>query len=363
MSGFKTTFIAFAGQSIKQSQPVFEIQDGYECWDLKKFTIDEFVDALKKKMPPINNNVLRNYKVSAEEVKGDIYGITEKHYQDCSWGLLIPEGLESAVVDSYSEIRFLLNLFSPTFLYPLFYATNFGITRQTHGRAIFEFAHFQNQSDIFKTKGFVSFFKVLLPQGQYGTWQLDRIQKWNDEDWRLFVAGWFYSGLREYDNSKNSFGWQRESADMASILEALFTAEDSQNEEVGYRLRKRMAALLFWKLPTIEEDIKELYSQRSAFVHGSFFAQIAKDSKHSYNNLPTPDFNLLYKQKEYVRLALASYFHLAKLIQEKPTEFKNCKTVISALEQAVIDVELREKLIMEISTLFSFMPEPNFKMF
>src|SRR6266404_596843 len=361
MSRQKIIFLAFTGQSIDQPQPVFEIQDGYECWDLKKFTLDEFIRALKNKIPPINDNVLRHYKT--EDATGDIYGITEKQYQECSWGLLIPEDLESSLVDSYSEIRFLFNLYSPTFLYPLFYASDFGIIRQIYSRGIFEFAHFQNQSHIFKTTGFVSFFKTLFPQGQYGTWQLDRIQKWNDEDWRLFVAGWLYSGLKEYDNSKNSLGWQRESADMASILEALFTAGDSQNEEVGYRLRKRIATLLFWKFPTIEKDIKELYSQRSAFVHGSFFAQIAKDSKHSYNNLPTPDFNLLYKQKEYVRLALVSYFHLAKLIQEKPIEFKNCKTVISALEQAVIDVELRGKLIAEISSLFSFMPEPDFKIF
>lgn len=73
---------------------------------------------------------------------------------------------------------------------------------------------------------------------------------------------------------------------MAAILEALFTAGDTTNEEVGYRLRKRVAVLLSEPFPSIENDVKELYTQRSAFVHGSFFAKIAKDTKRASNNLP-----------------------------------------------------------------------------
>ena len=222
--------------------------------------------------------------------------------------------------------------------------------RQSYNKPLFEFLHYQNQSDIFKNKKFVLFLKTLFQQGQYGNWHLDRIKKWNNEDWRLFSAGLLYSGLKDYENSKNSFGWQRESADMASILETLFTAGDIQNEEVGYRLRKRIAVILSWKFPNIEKDIKELYSQRSAFVHGSFFAQIEKNSKQSYNNLPTPDFDLLYRQKEYVRLALVAYLRLSQII--KPGE-----TVMFLLEQAVIDIELREKLVNEVKKIFSSMPK------
>jgi hypothetical protein len=253
---------------------------------------------------------------------------------------------------------FLLNLYSPNFLYPIFHANDMGIMRQRHDKDSMIYFHTQNHP-IFNDKNFVTFYKTLFEQSQYGSWHLDRIQQWNKEDWRLFVAALLYSGLKDYENAKNSFGWQRESAEMATILEALFTAGDAHNEEVMYRLRKRVAVLLAWKFPDIEKDIKELYGARSAFVHGSFFEQIAKESPKAYNNLPTPDFNLLYKHKEYVRLALVAYLNLAKIIKSEGID--NMKSVIDALEKAIIDVKLREKLTAETKKLFASMPEPTFK--
>lgn len=85
-------FFAFTGDAIRQNGKVFEIQDGFECWNLKKIALNEFVDILKKKIPPVNDNVIHNYKI--EEGDSNPFGITEKQYQNCSWGLLIPETLE-----------------------------------------------------------------------------------------------------------------------------------------------------------------------------------------------------------------------------------------------------------------------------
>lgn len=349
MSMSSAIFLAFIGEPIEQSEPVFEIKHGYECWNLKKFNLNTFIVALKIKIPPINHTVeMRNYKNEGESLY--ICGLNEDQYKKCSWGLLIPDSLGD------SEALFLLNLYSPSFLYPVFYASDFGITRLTYNKPIGRFAHTQNQSSIFKTEKFVSFFKILFSQGMYGVWQLDRIKKWDNEDWRLFAASYLYKGLEEYDNSKNSFGWQRESADMASILEALFTAGDSSNEEVGYRLRKRIASFLSHRFPGIEKDVKELYKQRSDFVHGSFFAQIAKKSKHDSGVIPHPDFSLLYSYKEYVRWALVAYLYLAKLIRDNPPYFNDNKSFILALEESIINIELRKKIVDAVDRLFSFMP-------
>jgi hypothetical protein len=250
-----------------------------------------------------------------------------------------------------------LNLYSPTFLYPLFYATDFGIIRPTRiNRPVFTFAHYQNQSNVVATPDFVSFFKLLLPQSQYAVWQIDRAQKWSEEDWRLFVAGLLYGGLTEYDNSKNSFGWQRESADMATILESLFTAGDAQSEEIGYRLRKRIAALLSHRFPQVEKDVRDLYKERSAFVHGSFFSQIAKDSRRASNNIPSPDFDRLYGQKEYVRWAFVAYLHLARIVKGNPAGFGGQSTVIDVLEQSIIDVPLRNEVVTEVEKVLALMP-------
>jgi hypothetical protein len=357
MTKNRTIFLAFTGKPIKQNDDIFEIKNGYECWDLKRIHYDDFICKLIKKIPPINKNVIKNYKADVDN--HEPFGITKKQYENCSWGLLIPDTLEDTITISYAETMFLINLYSPTFLYPLFYASDFGIERISHKKSILIFDHYQNQSDIFKTTEFVSFFKILLSQSQYGTWQLDRIQKWGKEDWRLFVAGLLYSGLKDYDNCKNSFGWQRESADMATILEALFTADDAKNEEVGYRLRKRIAVLLSWLYPNIEKEIKDLYSARSDFVHGSFFAKIKKENKYNNNNLPSPDFNLLYRQKEYVRLALVLYLYLSKIMKDDSTH----KKVMDLLEEAIIDIELRKEIIEKISALFSLMPKIDFKVF
>lgn len=355
MSRTKTMFFAFTGKPTDQEEKTFEIQDGYELWNLKKFTVDEFCKALQVKLPPVNNNVLCNYKI--DDNASGFYGVTEKQFKQCSWGLLIPDTLEGSGF-SYAEAMFLLNLYSPNFLYPEFYANDMGIIRQEYDKDPMIYFHTQDHS-IFNKKNFVVFYKTLFEQSQYGNWYSDRIKSWGKEDWRLFVAALLYSGLKDYENAKSSFGWQRESAEMATILEALFTAGDAKNEEVGYRLRKRIAVLLSTYFPSIEDDIKELYKARSAFVHGSFFSQIAKDTKNANNNLPVPDFNLLYKHKEYVRFSLVAYLNLARAMMSGSIE--GASSVMDALEKAIIDIHLREEIIVETKKIFALMPESTLK--
>jgi hypothetical protein len=313
MTRSKKIFIGFTGRSIEQSQQIYKIgKSGYECWNLREFIIDEFIRTLKKKIPPINKNVINNYKA---DKKNSFFGISDDLFSKCSWGLLITDGPDDALTSSYAETIFLLNLYSKRFLYPLFYATDMGIIPIPKTETLVHVEHFQNQSGIFKSEKFIKFFKQMLAQAKYGVWQSDRVKRWDDEEWRLFVVALLFGGLKEYDNRKSSFGWQRESADMATILETLFTAGDTQNEEVGYRLKKRIAVLLSWKIPSIEKEITKLYSERSKFIHGSFFAKIAKDSRRDNGNLPVPDFVILYEQKEYVRLAFIAYLHLSMILR------------------------------------------------
>lgn len=351
----KSIFIAFVGPGITQPEAIFEIGEGYECWNLKKFEFDEFIKALKEKIPPLNDNILANYRFSGGGVQ--MHGITEEQFKDCSWGLFIPDTLGDASTDNYDETIFLLNLFSSEFLYPLFYGSDFGIKPKFEGKLPIHLRHQQNQSNIFKTEQFIRFFKALVPQSQYGVWYLDRVKEWDKEDWRLFVASFLFKGLESYDNRKDMFGWQRESADMATALESLFTAKaDGHNEEIGYKLRKRMAALLSWKFPSIEDDLKGLYDERSAFVHGSFFARLAKGSKKNDGQPPLPDFGLLYKQKEYVRMALVACLHLANSIKDNPEKYKNNTSIIDVFESSIIDIELRNIVVDDIKELFSLMP-------
>lgn len=285
-------FFAFIGRAIEQSDNIFEIQDGYECWNLKKFTRESFIDVIQKRILPINQNVLKNYK--REDTHYDMFGINEEQFGQCSWGLLIPDSITEQSFND-RETLFLINLYSPHFLYPAFHVSRFGIQRFSHGKPSIVYSNWQNQADIFGTEAFVLFFKNMLLQAQYSMWNRYYVQNWDKEDWRLFAASFLFTGLKEYDNSKNAFDWQRESADMATILEALFTAEDMQKEEIGYRLRKRIAVVLSSRFPAIEKEMKDLYKDRSSFVHGSFFNEAVGSGKDDTNDMPLPDFDKLYK--------------------------------------------------------------------
>jgi len=351
----KKIFIAFTGPKIDQ-QEICRIEDGFECWNLRKFAFDEFAERIKSVIPPVNKNVLRNYRKDRDD--DDFFGITESAFKKCSWGLLLTVVLKEDVLrtygNGYPEILFLLNLYSAKFLYPVFHVTNLGIERSKHGK---ESSYGRDQAEIFKSIDFVRFFNRLLPQSIYGEFRRDRCERCDEEDWRLFVASLFFSELKKYDNSKDGLTWPREPADMATILESLFTAGDSTSEEIGYRLRKRMAVLIGFKFPSIENDIKELYKMRSNFIHGELFAQLCKGHKKRKNNafpFSPPDFKLLYRQKEFVRLALLAYLNLAFAI--KSGDFGRGVKPIDVLEKAIIDLELRQKVVSLTEEVFSLLP-------
>jgi hypothetical protein len=351
----KSIFIAFTGPDYGQPEGVIEISPGYECWNLKKFTVDSFVSALTGRIPPLNDNVLRNYRAPDSEPTPD-FGIRQSDYEHCSWGLLLP----SPTVESfggYGETLLLLNLYSPHFMRPIFWATDFGIMRPQQPKDRRLFFHDQNQAQRFSKKAFAEFHKTLVSESVYSVWQADRVAHWQKEDWRLFVACQLFSEQHQYENSKQTFGWQRESADLATILEALFTAGDDDTAEVTYKLRKRIAVLLSPHMPEIEKDIKDLYAQRSAFVHGSFFRHISKETKVTQGmaELPHPPFDFLYKQKEHVRWALVSYLHLNKVYRADPDSFPGCKNVLQILEEAIIDTKLRSTVSAYTSKILSLL--------
>jgi Apea-like HEPN len=352
----KSIFIAFTGPEIAQSEAKVEFGPGYECWNLKKVELESFISALQQSIPPINANVLNNYRASDTNANPD-FGLRQVDYDACSWGLLLPDTVPRSFGGGYGETLFLLNLYSPHFLRPVFYATDFGIYRPRQPKNAMLFFHNQKQAERFSRAAFVDFHRALIAQSVYAIWQADRVARWSKEQWRLFVACLLYSELQQYENSKQVFIWQRESADLATILEALFTAGESDTTEVVYKLRKRSAALLSFQLPDIEKDVKELYKQRSTFVHGSFFRQIHKETRivDGFAQLPPPPFEFLYRQKEHVRLALIAYLNLNKLKLAGPALFPACKNVLEILEQVVIDVTLRSAVEDHTSEILRFL--------
>ncbi len=351
----KHIFIGFYGWDnppMDQEENIYKMDDGFECWNLRKFSAQEFVDEVKNKIPPINDNVLINYLNDGTGLNG----ISEEEYKRGLWGLLLPSIEETDSLDE-KEIISLLNIFSPKFMSPAFYITNLGIIKIDKLRQVDIEPNDHQGYKLFKTQEFVSFYKVIISQMKYFVWKRDVVLSWDDEDWRLFMATDFYEGLKKYQKGKTAYTWQRESTDMSTLLETLFTAGDSQNEEIGYRLRKRISSLIGWKIPSIENEIKILYKDRSDFVHGSYYKKIIKGMRTNENDNampPFPDFDKLYKSKEYIRIILVAYLYLAKIIKEN-VEF-NEDTVQNILEESIINIELREKIIKVIKPVVNLLP-------
>lgn len=351
----KDLFIAFTGPKVEQAAAVYEISPGFECWDLSKFKMDEFLTVAQERIPPMNDNVLGNYR--REPDANTPFGIDFEDYSHCSWGLFLPDLVQDSLGYGYSEILFVLNLYSPRFLSPIFYLSDFGIQRLERPAHLLLYYHDQGQSQLFKRVQFVDFYKLLISEAGYGSWQSDRMARWDLEDMRVFVACLLFSGLRSTEHRKDVFTWQRESADMSTILEALFTAGTGDNTEVGYKLRKRIAAMMARQFPHIEKEIKELYKQRSSFVHGAFFLQIRKkiEITDGYAKFPSPPFHMLYQQKECIRFALAAYIYLNKVRKAGTPEFMGCNSVLETLERAVIDLQIRTAVNMYTDRLFNLM--------
>lgn len=354
----KYIFIGFYGwpePAMNQDEKIYTIDEHFECWNLRKFSASEFIDVIKLKIPPINENVLRNYLNDGTGQNG----ISDEQYKTCLWGLLIPDP-EDTYSSGYGEVLALLNLFSTKYMHPAFYVTHMGIDK------ISEFKNFDVQPndhqgyEYFKTENFVSFYKMMISEMKYFIWQRDNVLAWSKEDWRLYMASIFYSGLEEYERSKSSYTWQRESADMATLLETLFTAGDVQNEEIGYRLRKRIAVLIQWKFAEIEKEIKVLYNDRSEFVHGSYYKKIISGMSRNPNDNampPLPDFEKLYKTKEQLRFIFIAYLFLHKIMtsQSEPL-FSGYENVQDMLEKAIVDTELRTKIIETIKPVLELVP-------
>ena len=351
-------FIAFYGwpnPPMKQDEATYKIEEDFECWNLKKFSAEEFIETVKTRIPPENENVLKYYLTGGKSQ----FGISKDQYEHCLWGLLIPK-LPGWLAD-YRESLSLLNLFSTKFMQPAFCVSRMGISKISEFNPRNVQPNDYQGYEHFKTSDFTSFYKTFIDQTKYFVWMREEAIKWSEEDWRLFMAANFYEWLEKYERGKTIFTWQRESADMTTFLETLFTAGDSQNEEITYRLRKRIGALIQWKFSDIEKDIQELYKDRSDFIHGNHYKKIIKEMRKNPNDkgMPLhPDFEKLYRTKEQIRFIFVAYLYLHKIMNSESGEFFNSyKNVQQILEEAILNTKLRVKITEAIKPIIELLPE------
>jgi len=356
-------FVAFAGAPIEQEAAIAKIAEGYECWNLAKFGFGRFVSTVQCRIPPEDRHTLQNdYKRGAKQLD-DPFGLNASRYKEASWGLLLPNPMEYRG-PTHEESLFLLNLYSPHFLYPVFYVSEQGIWRLAPKTDFWDEneRQQQNQAERFKRQEFVKFYEALSTESMYAGFRErdNRATHWGKEDWRIFVACLLFAGLADY-TSKLLFTWQREPADMATILEALFTAGTDDNREVSYKLRKRVAALLSHRFQDVEQRIKRLYKVRSDFVHGSFFVTAEKQVRKQagFITVEGPPLKVLYEQKEMIRQALAACLYINKARKTAGQEFYRFGSIINILECSIIDVDLRKLVENQADAILGLMDLKN----
>jgi hypothetical protein len=102
----KALFIAFPGNDIGQSEAISDIARGFQCWNLKHLTRNEFIDAVKQAIPPVNGNVDTNYR--AEDSGDPRFGVSEATFASCAWGLFVPAAPGDCGMFAAGETLFLL---------------------------------------------------------------------------------------------------------------------------------------------------------------------------------------------------------------------------------------------------------------
>ena len=308
-------FLGFAGKGIEQAEKRLRIKDSFECWNLKKMGFIEFVVEIKKEIKPVNKNVTDDSYVKGflrnKNTKAEIPMI----YDRCSWGLLLPHKENRDYVQE-ERLEFLLNLYSPEFLYPLFVVSDLGIEDKTFHLPRFwlDQDHTQNQSKIFSTEQFVDFYKKLLPQSRLFASDTKDIDRWSSEMALIGMACHLFNDLKKY-HTKTPVTYHSEYLDICVILETMLLME---YEEKKKNIAWRSLMLLSSTFPDARGLFSKIYDERSKFVHGKTFKAMKKYSlerQHSgatiaYNKM---HFDLSEKATKYLRYLLAAYVYLHKV--------------------------------------------------
>ena len=333
--------VAVPGVEIDRKGDRLQLSEGYEIWNLRRMSFEVF-----------KKQVLRN-PIFSEHLTEEKFVLAPSDYERASWGLLLPVGPFG--YGMYSPTKLLIDLYSPQFLFPVFYLMGATAVRlpPVPGGDVHK-----DISILFGKPEFPQWHQALVSESGYAWPENRRAQHWTPQDWRMCIGCLLFGQLSDYATGKQIIGWQREAADLSCILEALLNAENEEKSEITYRLRKRASVVLGNHDPSADRELKRLYDQRSSFVHGTFFKHYLKESKKkSVDNylLPSPPFDDLSQWKNLVRKILVACLYINK-IRATEAAFAPYDGVPSILEAAILDIELRQHVRRRADEILSLTP-------
>jgi hypothetical protein len=378
------------------------IAPGIECWNLRKMNLDQFISEVSTAIAPRNpampiERFLQDHHfrvVSARENDIDkIKAAWKPYYELVSWGLLIKTKtnswakkvnphIRSAIDFQYLEENalFLINLFSPHFLHPIFTVSDIGLHSSDipYGELKVSLQN-QEQASIFKNQNFTKFFNELSrmdyafynllsleitgagSEGMNDLYKLLRRKKLvSEEEYRAARACCLFDELKKYSYRGKNYLNDKEYVEFCTILETLLTFDDRSG--ASYKLRKRMTIMLGGTLRKVDldDEITGLTKNRNNFIHGTSFSVIEaidhKDFLEKYKEL----FRKTELYTKLTRFALIGFLYLLKQKLLHRAYRKITKNSIpNLLEAALIDISLRNKLQNQLRAIYKLIPKTS----
>ncbi|KKP90092.1 MAG: hypothetical protein UR96_C0047G0022 [candidate division WS6 bacterium GW2011_GWC1_36_11] len=351
-------FIGFKAEQLK-NLPLLSKKAPLEYWNLQKMSYYQFIRRLKAKVPPANENVSKhNYSVEKEDKQFGI-GITKEEYEKLSWGILFPNYYDY----NFYHFTFCLYEFKDFFLTPDILVTNIGIQWFPRDKNdAYMQLWFEDELLEIINSGFHNFYEKYHQTFSRIIIDYSQISKWSQEDWRIYMSFNLYRDFHTYKTERHLLTWQKEFVDSMTIFEMLLTAEENEQTEIGYRLKKRFGLLLGKQFPDYATVLSKAYKFRSEFVHGSIFVGLKKrtkvgdDEASGIANL-TFSKEVLYISTEIQRYLRYLVFMYAVLYEEMIKTSSDFKDVISALEAGLRDDFTKKKIQKIVSKTIRWLPE------
>lgn len=285
----------------------------------------DFVSELKTAIPSANQNITdKDYLNGFGRRHDDTRPVMPQIYEKCSWGLLLPTVSDPhRIAGGEDQYLFILNLFSPAFLHPLFIGTEAGLTDRSSLLPRFWMAGMsgdQDQADKFKNPNFPNFYKAMLSLGRFFYSSTDDMDKWTNENAILAMACILFDDLKKY-HSKSPYMYHREYLDMCVILETMLMQQREPFNALN--ISNRANVLLGQRYPDSKSCFAEIYHERNGFVHGKTFKEMKRysmDNMYSDSTIAYNDhhFKLTTKAQGYLRRLLAAYLYVYKRKKSYP---------------------------------------------
>jgi hypothetical protein len=335
-------FLAFADYSSHNKSAIKKIGN-LEFFNLTKIGEEDFFRLMKKRFNFPNKKVVSNFK------KSNDYKFFQKIYGQSAWGMMVPYDSKKDDIASIYTPTLIVHLYTAKPLITTFIVADYGPWLLTRELRIHQRGQFHSEDKSLLSKKFIKFYKEILPAVHGTDWEACRVTKWDKEDWRMHLAIIFFKQLADYYNKKPVTTWPKECADIVTLIETLFSVDESDYGKRAMMQRIEIVLRKFYGKKFLEtrKDLNELFNYRNKFTHGRYFLKLKKSTTAYPDNdkmaqLPSVDMRLLSDLEIITRDIILVYLYLLKTFNRLLN--KRGITLSGLIQETVMDIKLRKRI-------------------